>query len=115
PVRKLTVPSPPSRGLPLDRAELALGRLRSTKPRLGEPRGYGTLRRRGTKCTRPIEPAGAGVCERPDAPKGHRGIFARARARLDERAHLALQHVHARIRMRPAVGEAGGVETPEEW
>src|SRR5256886_13653746 len=52
PVSKLTRPLPPSAGFLLQGAQLALGGLRSAKPRLGEPTGNGSFADR-----RPESPA----------------------------------------------------------
>src|SRR2546426_2389307 len=66
-------------------------------------------------CSSDLPPAaGAGVRNRPNALERHGGIFRGARRTLDERAYVALQRVHARIGMGPAVGEPGRVQRPEE-
>src|SRR5262245_60170046 len=97
-----------------NRAELALGGLRSAKPRLGEPRGNGSLRRRepyprgvgatGTPRREPVQPR-----------DGRRGIFTLLRRPGDERRDLGVQGVHTRIGVRPAISEPRGLELLEEW
>src|SRR5439155_6023186 len=89
---------------------LALGRLRSAEPRLGEPRRAGRQvlwRRWDARARRPADGRRRGVT---DALERDARILTRASRVLDQDADLRVQAIHARIGMGPAVREGRGVE-----
>src|ERR1044072_935902 len=104
---------PRSLTVSINRAELALGGLRSAEPRLGEPRGNRPLGRRQP------HPTGAGatgtVRREPVQPRDRRrGIFPLLVRGADERRDLGVQVVHARIGMRPPISKCRGLELSQE-
>src|SRR6267143_1616544 len=92
-----------------ERAELALGRLRSAEPRLGQLGGAPPVGgQRGLDTERsPRRRAG----ERLDLVEGHAGVF--ADGGFHDAARLLLEIVHARVGMAPAIAEGPAVEGPE--
>src|SRR5262249_40332587 len=86
--------------------QLALRGLRSAEPRLGQPwrppaiqPGRRTLTRRQ---------AGLAVRQPAYALERERGILAPVGSRRDQRRHVRVERLHARVRMRPAVVELVG-------
>ena len=84
----------------MQRAELALGGLRSTKPRLGEPRRTLPLsgRGRGDDSGHPgaVSHSGEGTY----ATKRHRWVFTRPRGLFHRRGNRLVEMVHAPVKAR---------------
>src|SRR5205823_11895689 len=109
PVSKLTGSAPSARRA-LHRAQLALGRLRSAKPRLGEAWRDGSLGRRPPERRPGGRAAGPPGGELAETVERDPGIFFGTRRVGHEGAGVALQLVHQRVRMGPAIAEARTVE-----